>query len=270
MMRRFLLLLCLLAGTGAYLRVQAQDLSAMWNAAKRWKLGLDGPVRPAGEFAAPNAIQNPPNTPDIAVFNPSPNAQSENSIGVNPANPNQLMVSTNGRIPGSNPVVHQTWAFSTDAGQTWPFQSEDLPPTVIDSYGDPVAFFDVGGKAYFCTLGAPGGIYIVSTTDFGATWSARSNADLLNSTSDDKEHACADHSGVYPNNVYAAWTDFAVSGNPVQFSRSTDRGATWGPRTTLAIGSNRGQGVHISTGPNGEVYVMWAHYTTGTAEVGIG
>lgn len=270
MLRRLLRLFFVVMGLAFAATSYAQDLSAMWNAAKRWKLGLDGSVRPAGEPGVPYAVNNPPNTPDIAIFNPSPNAQSENSIGVNPANPNQLMVSTNGRIPGANPVVHQTWAFSTDAGATWPFQSEDLPPNIIDSFGDPVAFFDVSGKAYFCTLGSPGGIYFVTTTDLGATWSARSNADVLNSTNDDKQHACADHSGVYPNNVYAAWTDFGVSGTPVQFSRSTDGGVTWGARTTLAIGSNRGQGVHISTGPNGEVYVMWAHYTTGTAEVGIG
>ncbi|HXG00219.1 MAG TPA: sialidase family protein, partial [Bacteroidota bacterium] len=90
------------------------------------------------------------------------------------------------------------------------------------------------------------------------------------STSDDKQHATADFSGTYPNNVYAAWTDFARTGSPVVFARSTNQGATWGAGQVLQIGSNRGQGVHIATGPNGEVYVMWAHYTTGTAEVGIG
>ncbi|MBX2991596.1 MAG: choice-of-anchor D domain-containing protein [Bacteroidetes bacterium] len=260
----------------------AQDQGAMWNAAKRWKLGIDTAPPGAQAVQAPaEATRNPrrgdnpdspPNTPDIQVFNPSLYWQSENSIGVSFSNPNHLMVSTNGRIPGSNPVVHQPWAFSTDGGVTWPasMQSEDLPPNIIDSFGDPVAFFDVGGKAYYCTLGSPGGIYFVTTTDFGATWSARANADNLNSTNDDKQHAAADFSGTFPNNVYAAWTDFGVTGTPIQISRSTDRGVTWLPRVALPIGSNRGQGVHIAIGPNGEVYPMWAHYTTGTAEVGIG
>ncbi|HXG01672.1 MAG TPA: hypothetical protein VNL69_12830, partial [Bacteroidota bacterium] len=228
MSRRLLLswsaVLSMLVVTAAF----AQD-PAMWNAAKRWKLGIGSPpptqqVVTSGE-ATPNP-DSPPNNPDIQVFNPSQYWQSENSIGVNFSNPNQLMVSTNGRIPGSNPVVHQPWAFSTDGGLTWPasMQSEDIPPGIIDCYGDPVAFFDRSGRAYYCTLGAPGGIYFVSTTDFGATWSARSNADLVNSTSDDKQHATADFSGTYPNNVYAAWTDFARTGSPVVFARSTNQG----------------------------------------------
>ncbi len=282
MNQRLLHLCCVVLGVSFIGVSQAQDQSAMWNAAKRWKLGIDAAPPGAQAVQMPaEATRNPrrgdnadspPNTPDIQVFNPSLFWQSENSIGVNFSNPNQLMVSTNGRIPGSNPVVHQPWAFSTDGGVTWPtsMQSEDLPPNIIDSFGDPVAFFDVGGKAYYCTLGSPGGIYFVTTTDFGTTWSARANADNLNSTNDDKQHATADFSGTFPNNVYAAWTDFGVTGTPIQISRSTDRGVTWLPRVALPIGSNRGQGVHIAIGPNGEVYPMWAHYTTGTAEVGIG
>lgn len=274
MSRRLLLSWCAVLSVVVVGTSLAQD-PAMWNAAKRWKLGI-GPAPPTqmidtGGEATPNP-DSPPNTPDIQVFNPSLYWQSENSIGVNFSNPNHLMVSTNGRIPGSNPVVHQPWAFSTDGGVTWPasLQSEDIPPGILDCFGDPVAFFDVSGRAYYCTLGSPGGIYFVSTTNFGATWSARSNADLINSSNDDKQHAAADFSGTYPNNVYAAWTDFGRTGSPVVFSRSTNQGQTWGTGQVLQIGSNRGQGVHIGIGPNGEVYVMWAHYTTGTAEVGIG
>ncbi len=252
----------------------AQDYSAMWNNAKRAKLGLDAsPARPIqSEGQATMNPLSPPNTPDIQVFNPSNFWQSENSIGINYSNPNQLMVSTNGQIPGSNPVVQQPWAFSTDGGVTWPasMQSESIPPGIVDCFGDPVAYFDVSGRAYYSTLGSPSGIYFVTTTNFGATWSARSNADNLNSTGDDKQHATADFSGTFPNNVYTAWTDFNVTGTPIQFARSTNQGTSWLPRVALPIGSNRGQGVHIATGPNGEVYVMWAHYTTGTAEVGIG
>lgn len=247
----------------------------MWNAAKRVKFGLD---QPAPAQPAPIAFEvvpnpdSPPNGPDVQVFNPSNFWQSENSIGVNFSNSNQLMVSTNGQIPGSNPVVQQPWAFSTDGGITWPasLQSESIPPGILDCYGDPVAFFDRSGRAYYSTLGSPGGIYFVSTTNFGATWSARSDADNLHSTNDDKQHAAADYSGTYPNNVYTAWTDFGVSTAPVQFARSTDQGATWQTRVQLAIGSNRGQGTNIAIGPNGEVYVFWGHYTSGTAEVGIG
>ena len=275
MFRRSLPLWCFvlslfLVGTG-----YAQDKSGMWNAAKRVKLGLDKAFQtqqvPAGGGATMNPL-SPPNTPDIQVFNPSQFWQSEDAISVNFSNANQLIVTTNGQIPGSNPVVEQPWAFSTDGGNTWPtgLQSENIPPGIVDCFGDPVGFFDRSGRAYYCTLGSPGGIYFVSTTDFGATWSARSNADNLSSSNDDKQHGAADYSGTFPNNVYAAWTDFGVGSAPVFFARSTNQGATWQPRVQLGIGSNRGQGVHIAIGPNGEVYVIWADYTTGTQEDGLG
>ena len=275
MIRRFHPLLSLgltlaLVGIG-----RAQDISNIWNAAKRVKLGLDKSVPmqqvPAGAAATQNP-PSPPNTPDIQVFNPSQYWQSENSIGVNFSNPNQLMVSTNGLIPGAGPVVEQTWAFSTDGGFTWPtsMQSEFLPPGIVDCFGDPVAFFDLSGRAYFVTLGAPGGIYVVSTTNSGATWSARSDADNLSSTNNDKEHATADYSGLFPDNIYAAWTDFGIASAPVVFARSTNQGTTWQPRVLLGISSFRGQGAHIAIGPNGEVYVVWAHYATDYQEAGLG
>ncbi|MBX2992426.1 MAG: T9SS type A sorting domain-containing protein [Bacteroidetes bacterium] len=261
----------------------AQDYSAMSNQMQRWNHGVDPLPRsfslPLQEGAqvplTPQSMPNsPPNNPDIQVFDPSLYWQTENSIAVNFSNFDQLMVSTMGRIPGSNPVVHQTWAFSTDGGRTWPssLQSESNPPSISNSYGDPVAFFDRSGRAYYATLGAPAGISITGTTDFGATWSPVTNADNALSTSDDKVHAAADYSGTYPDNIYAAWTDFNVPGYPVFFNRSTNQGLNWGNRQALPIGSNRGQGAHIAIGPNGEVYLTWAHYTTltGVVEVGIG
>ncbi|MDL1892425.1 hypothetical protein FBQ87_05985, partial [Sphingobacteriales bacterium CHB3] len=120
MNQRLLHLCCVVLGVSFIGVSQAQDQSAMWNAAKRWKLGIDAAPPGAQAVQMPaEATRNPrrgdnadspPNTPDIQVFNPSLFWQSENSIGVNFSNPNQLMVSTNGRIPGSNPVVHQPWA----------------------------------------------------------------------------------------------------------------------------------------------------------------
>jgi len=46
-----------------------------------------------------------------------------------------------------------------------------------------------------------------------------------------------DLSGVYPNNVYAAWTDFDISNGTVVFSRSTNRGAYWGENYTVGYPS---------------------------------
>ncbi len=211
-----------------------------------------------GMLVACTAYAQPQNNPDVHLF-PSTSHQFNPRVAVSWTNSDNLM-----SVLGIG-----VWAFSTNGGNTW-FGSESAPPPIINSYGGTVCFFDVGGRAYYVALGNPGGIYVVSTTDFGTTWSARTNADPLNSTLNDVVHASADPSGTYPNNVYAAWTDFNVSGSPVVFTRSTDNGVTWSARTSLGIGSNRGQGAYIAVGPNGEVNVTWAHYTTGTAEVGLG
>ncbi|MBX2992430.1 MAG: T9SS type A sorting domain-containing protein [Bacteroidetes bacterium] len=204
------------------------------------------------------AFAQPANNPDIQLF-PSTSHQFNPRIAVSWANENNLMAV----------LSLGTWAFSTNGGENWS-GGEAAPPPIGNSFGGASCFFDVNGRAYYIALGNPGGIYVVSTTDVGATWSARTNADPLNSNFNDAAHASADPSGTNPNNVYAAWTDFNVSGSPVVFTRSINNGATWSARTTLAIGSNRGQGAYVAVGPTGEVYVAWAHYTTGTAEVGIG
>lgn len=226
---------------------------------------INTPVAP--DYVLQEPVQDFANGPDIQVF-PSANQQSENSIAVNLNNPNQLMISTNGRIPGSNPVIHQPWFFSTNAGVSW-FGSEDNPPTVNNSYGDPVALFDRSNRAYWISL-YPSGLSCVSTTNLGTTWSARTNPDPNSSTGDDKEHAMTDLSNTFPNNVYTAWTDFNVSPNPIQFTYSTNNGATWSSRRTLLISGARGQGCNIAVGPAGQVYVCWAHYPGTTAETGIG
>ncbi len=218
-------------------------------------------------LSATALAQTPPNGPDIRVA-PSRFHENEPRIAVSWSNGNDLMIVMSGVVP--NPIsVNYPWFFSTNSGLAW-FGSEFNPPGITDQFGGTVCFFTIDGSAYYVTLGSPGGIYVVSTTDFGATWSTRTNADLLNSLSNDRHFSAADPSGTYPNNVYVAWTDFGISTAPIQFARSTNKGATWGSRITLGIGSARGQGPFITAGPDGEVYVVWAHYTSGTAETGIG
>lgn len=197
---------------------------------------------------------------NVRVF-PSNNPQSENSIAISEFNSQNLFIST-------NMFFTQSYFFSTNGGLNW-FGSENNP-NGYSNYGDPVALFDLQGHAYWVTLTQPGGIGITKTTDFGTTWGPLWYADPVSNTNDDKEHAMTDLSGVYPNNIYVALTDFNLSGPPVSFNRSTNGGQNWGTRINLPIGSARGQGVNIQTGPLGEVYVAWAHYPGTTAEQGIG
>jgi len=191
----------------------------------------------------------------------------EPSLALNQTNPQQLFLTAHftSNVP---PFNRMKWAFSTNGGTHWAVQEGVVG--ISDALSHSLTAFSLTGRAYFVVLGSPGAIFVVSTTNLGATWSAPSNADPLNSTADDTPSFATDLSGVYPNNAYAAWTDFGVSANPIQFTRSTDNGSTWSARTTLAIGSSRGQGAHIATGPAGEVYVVWAHYGVGSVESAIG
>jgi len=208
------------------------------------------------EMDASDAID----APDVRVY-PSSNPQSENSIAISEFNSQHLMISVN--LAGTQPAF-----FSTNGGSNW-FGNEN-DPGGYSNFGDPVALFDRAGNAYWVTLTSPGGVGISKTTNFGTTWGPLWYADPVSNTSDDKQHAMTDLSGIYPNNIYMALTDFNLSGPPISFTRSTNGGSVWSGRTNLPIGSARGQGVNIQTGPNGEVYVTWAHYPNTTAETGIG
>lgn len=198
--------------------------------------------------------------PDVRVF-PSNNAQSENSIAISQVNPQNLFISVN--MPFT-----QSWFFSTNGGSNW-FGSES-DPNNYSNFGDPVALFDLSGNAYWATLTSPGGIGVTKTTNFGVTWGPLWYADPPNHTSDDKEHVMTDLSGVYPNNLYMALTDFGFGNPPIIYSRSTNGGANWSARVSLTTGVPFGQGVNIQTGPNGEVYIAWASYPATLPENGIG
>lgn len=65
-------------------------------------------------------------------------------------------------------------------------------------------------------------------------------------------------------NVYAAWSDFHGSGcNEINFSRSTDGGATFSPPLKISSGICGNQGPSIVIGPSGQVNVAWEANTGG-------
>ncbi|MDD5361231.1 MAG: T9SS type A sorting domain-containing protein [Ignavibacteria bacterium] len=199
---------------------------------------------------------------DVQVYSSS-NYQTENSIGINPINYNNLMVSF-------NELSGQPYFFSTNGGSTW-FGSESNP-NGIANFGDPVAFFNHNGKAFWSTLKDPGGIGFASTTNNGVTWVTLGNGDPSASANDDKQHAICDLSGTYPSNVYTAWTDFTSTPYPLYINRSTDEGVTWGTKINISLPSPHfNHGVTLASGPNGEVYVAWADYSSGSLpETGMG
>jgi hypothetical protein len=247
---------------------QVVEPPLIWNVHKlaKWysDRGLPLPQSSQKEFSSivENNNTDATDAPDVRIF-PSTNPQSENSIAISEANPLNLFVSVNMSFT-------QSYFFTSNGGANW-FGSENDPNNYAN-FGDPVALFDRAGNAYWVSLGSPGGIILAKTTNLGATWGPKLIAEPLTSTNVDKEHAMTDLSGVYPDNIYVAYTDFGIPGNtPISFKRSSDGGVNWGARMDLIIPGMFEQGVNIQTGPNGEVYVTWANYNNGNLpESGLG
>lgn len=126
--------------------------------------------------------------------------------------------------------------------------------------------------------GSPDGYMVQKSTNSGASWSA-SIRGTGPTSGFDKEMIVVDNlsASPYANRFYCGWTEF-IGGSDVahafiKSNRSTDGGQTFSTPDTLrrSNGSSGGQGACLATGPNGEVYVCWADYGTGSVPAnGIG
>ncbi len=214
---------------------------------------------------------------DFQVYN-SINPQTENSIAINPTNPDHIILATNGRVEieimGDENVkkVFQTLFESYDGGITWSHLENGLTPNGWAG-GDPVVFFDVSGNAYWCTMANAefadeDGFLLYRKNSGTSNWDRIDNP-LINPntyTQKDKEHGVGDQSGKYPDNIYFVWTDFGIP-NRILFSRSQNKGNTFNLLKVLQEQNFSGMGANVQTGLEGEIYVCWANYNlSGTGQ----
>jgi len=194
-----------------------------------------------------------PNIQIGGMYNEWPN---EPSICINPLNTNEIIIGANA----------DNYYISVDGGLTWQHG------TLSSSFGvncDPVIISDFSGNFYYFHL-VPDLSRVVcqKKTGLQSGWSNGTfTADYGNSDID-KEWAAFDP---VTGNLYACWTRFSSWGSPnpndstdIFMAGSTDGGATWGEQKLISnTGGNASAGfysVHgsyITTGPNGEVYVVW-------------
>jgi len=164
------------------------------------------------------------------------------------------------RTPGKEEIFYKK---STNAGATWSpnkrltwTAGESLAPAIaVDSSGNPhVAWHD----------NTPGNlvIYYKRSTDGGATWTAsvRLTWTLDNST---YPAIAVDPFG----NPHVVWRYDTIRNVLINYSGSTDGGATWTPRKMLASNSsaslNKGLYPVIAVGPAGTLCVVWHDDETG-------
>lgn len=216
----------------------------------------DEPTEPATFVGDQNRMMD---GPDVVLISGGTTTQSENSVFVDPNNNQTALVSNNSTLGSS--VQGTNALFSFDGGNTW---TGGTGGAGGNNSGDPAAAISLGGTSYIGHI-APGFKQGVSiSNDNGVTWSVSSvstAAGLL-----DKNHLWVDNSNTssFQGNVYSAWTNFGgTNNNQIEISRSTNNGATWSTPINISGAVSAGshnQGVNIQTGPNGEVYAVWAIY----------
>ncbi len=204
----------------------------------------------------------PTDSPDVQVTNATNTTQSEASIFVSPLNDMLVLNSNNSSDYPVSTIYGASGFISSDGGVTW---TGSVNGTGGPNSGDPAVAIGLNGRFYNNYIADDGGNGTAHSTNNGATWTHVQVAPNPGSLAD-KNHMWVDNSPTspYANNLYAAWTDFGGSfDSEIMISRSTDAGLTWSPKTAIstaiAAGSHN-QGVNISTGPNGDVYVTWAVY----------
>ncbi len=204
------------------------------------------------------------NSPDIPVTTTN-STQSENSVFINPNDKNHILQSNNSTQNPVGSLYGANYFYSLDAGINWGGSVEGAGG---GNSGDPTTAIDLNGRMYVGFIHSNGGQGISYSDDNGLSWtpvlvanSAGGWGSLL-----DKNHMWVDNSlsSAHEGNLYNSWTDFGGSNNNnIEISRSTDGGESWSTPVNISAAINAGshnQGVNIQTGPNGEVYAVWAIY----------
>jgi hypothetical protein len=223
-----------------------------------------------------NSLTNGQND-DVQLF-PSSNSQSEVHISIDKTNPNNLVASSNVFLSAGGFAVG--YYYSTNGGQTW--AGSDNLPNGGQTSGDPATAYDIGGQAYLVNMAPTSDSYRVqSSGNKGSTWTNQVTGASPAEYEFDKEMIAADDvpNSPYSNTLYSAYTIFAADySSTIKVNHSTDRlqsvrGQSFStPLTLVNPSAGHDTGTNVQTGPNGEVYVCWAHYPQrlGGAATGIG
>ncbi len=203
-------------------------------------------------------------SPDVCVTDEDAN-ESENSIFVNPKDKDNLLNSNNsGENPVSGGFYGANDVFSFDGGDTWDGEIEGAGGK---NSGDPTTAIGRNGRWFVGYINSGYGQGVSYSDDEGENWTAvtvsSGGGAIL-----DKNHLWIDNStsSPYEGNLYDAWTPLGgghQNDSEIELSYSDDNGESWSAPANISSAVNAGshnQGVNLGTGPNGEVYAVWAIY----------
>ena len=188
---------------------------------------------------------------------------TENSVFIDP-NDNKLVASSHNSINiSTDSYIGSNFIISADSGNTWGGAAGGTSGPG-GNYGDPAVIIDMNSRKGIGYIDSEGG-QSVDLSDNGEDWESIVVGQNLVSLLD-KNHLWVDYSPVSPHQgkMYNAWTWFGGDDDAeVGISHSSDGGMTWSAPFEISSEVNAGnlnQGVNIQTGPNGEVYAVWAIY----------
>jgi len=217
----------------------------------------DRAPKPAKFIGAKNRAMD---TPDVLLVGGNA-TQSENSVFVNPID-NQIALnsnnSTGAAFYGANAL------FTFDGGLTW---TGGTGGAGTNNYGDPAVAISNNGISYIGHINSSYGQGVSITNDDGVTWTSNIIASGTGGILD-KNHLWVDNGSASPfqGNLYSAWTPINTGGPndfEIEIARSTNNGVTWGAPVSVSnnvMAVSHNQGVNLQTGPNGNVYAIWAVY----------
>jgi hypothetical protein len=200
-------------------------------------------------------------SPDVPVIEVGSSTQSENSVFVDPNDPDIMLNSNNSTSVSGPPNYGADYLYTFDFGETFDGSKSGAGG---NNDGDPAACIGTDGRWYVGYI-ANGGQAVAYSDNQGGSWTRKQVAPNPGQLAD-KNHLWIDalEGSPYENRLYDAWTDFGGSyDNHIMVSYSEDNGESWSAKQRISLGvmaGNHNQGVNLSTGPNGEVYAVWAIY----------
>ncbi|MCK5078205.1 MAG: exo-alpha-sialidase, partial [Calditrichia bacterium] len=160
--------------------------------------------------------------------------------------------------------------FTFDGAATWDGSEQG---TGGPNSGDPAAAIGNNGWFYVGYIASNSGQGCAYSTDNGSNWT---HVQVANPTGGllDKNHMWIDNSpsSPYDGYLYSTWTDLGSSSPnyaDIMIARTIDNGLSWETAQNISDPLNAGshnQGINVQTGPNGEVYALWAVYDAWPAD----